>query len=1038
MKKLLIAFPILLLLLVVGLFALPSLVPSSVYKEKIETQLSQELSREVRVMGEVKLRAFPLIKADTGRVEIANLAGFEDNNFASMDGLSARVKLWPLFSRRVEIARFTLINPEINLEKRADGRSNWVFGDPQEAASASPEGPFQRDGRYAEIDPNIGQFTLENGVISYSDRAAGVSHKVSEANVDFALPSLAATLRIDGDFIYNGTPAVLNMELDSIRGFLDGKAAPLKAKLTTEFASIEADGQFLAGNDIAAAVTLDGDVSDLSALMALVPNDIEISSAVSRVQLAGQYRYENGVLSAKGADIAVQGAAIEAAFKGDAVLKETPSFTGRVEAKSEDVQALLRVLPKDILPADIQGLDILKAAEVSAQLGSKGEGFEASAIDAVVSGDGFTADYKGSADIAETIAASGAFTARADSVPNILRALDIDAPQAKALGSVTASGQVSLKDDIITLTAIDVSAKDGAAQGRYTGSATLADTVQFDGAFDAEVPSLAQFAQQSETTIPYSDSIGAITVSGTVSGQMSGDGQVINLKTVNAVLSGGQINGRYDGSAALEDGLGLSGTLNVDIPSLRALASTNGTQLPPSTQAGEIFGPFSISGQVSGTPETIKFTDAKIVLDKLSSTGVFAVDLTPAKPFANGELAMAGLDLRPYMAAYSAQNPTGEIQPWSQEPIDMSFLKSVDGDFKLTTPNIVLERLALDKSQATAKLRAGVLTADVPNLALYGGLGRMTAILNAAGSVPAVSLEAGLDDLNSNKFLAAVAGFTNATGEGGTVLKVSGQGRSQAEIMSSLMGSGDFKLINGQLSGVDLSELLTGLDQALTSRSLPSGIGAKYQTKFNDIIGLFTIEKGVMKIGKFSLSGLNVLAEGEGEIDLGAQNIDFSLRPRLTGKSASDLAAFGIPVRFTGGFGEVSAGLDTNLLGKIAAERAKAEAQNLVREKIGGQVGGAAGDLLGTVLGGTKPSSPVVPEGTLPTPKPADAGAVSDLLGGLLGQKRPAEKASGSDETDPGGAVPAAPKVEKTPTLEDALGGLFGSTKKKEEPKPDE
>jgi len=226
----------------------------------------------------------------------------------------------------------------------------------------------------------------------------------------------------------------------------------------------------------------------------------------------------------------------------------------------------------------------------------------------------------------------------------------------------------------------------------------------------------------------------------------------------------------------------------------------------------------------------------------------------------------------------------------------------------------------------------------------------MTATLNAAGSMPSVSLEAGLDDLNSNKFLAAIAGFTNATGEGGTVLKIAGQGRR------------------------------------------------------------------------------NVLAEGQGEIDLGAQNIDFSLRPRLTGEAASNIAAFGVPVRFKGGFGNVSAGLDTDMLSKIAAQRAKAEAQSLVKEKIGGQVGGAAGDLLGVVLGGETPAGGDVPDGSS-ADKPSETEVVTDLLGGLLG-KAPAEETPAGDAS---AASPETPKTEKAPSLEDALGGLFGKSKKEKE-----
>ena len=1028
MKKFLIALPILILLLAAGLFILPSLVPSSVYKEKIETQLSQELARDVRVMGDVKLRAFPVIKADTGRVEISNPDGFTQNNFAAMDGLSARVKLWPLFSKRVEIAKFTLINPEIYLEKRADGQANWVFGQPKENNSSEPKEAFKRDGRYANIDPNIGQFTLENGTVSYADRVSGESHKISGANVDFALPSLAAKLKIDGDFTYNDTPAALTLTLESIRTFLDGGAAPVSLNLKTDFADIQAEGEFLPGDDIAARVTLDGDVSDLSALIALIPKDIEIGSAVSSVKIAGDYTYENGVLSAKGANLSALGSALKASFKGDAVIKETPSFSGRVDAQSADVKALLRALPSNILPADIKGLELLNTASISANLGNKGEGFEASDIDTLISGDGFSASYKGAADIGEAIAAQGAFTVQADSVSNIVSALNLEAPQANAVGSVVANGTVSFANEILTLAETEIQAEGGAVQGKYSGSAVIGESVSFEGLFEGAVPSLSEFAALSGTEIPYSTSIGRVNISADVKGQASQSAQNIELSSVDAALSEGQINGRYQGGVTFKDGLTLGGALEVDIPSLREIAKANGTELPPNTQAGDIFGPLSITGQVSGTPETVRFEEAKLSLDRVSGLGVFAVDLTPAKPFVTGDLVMEGLDLRPYMAAYSAQNPTGEIQPWSQEPINAAFLKSIDGDFTLSTPNIILERLSVDESKASAKIRAGVLTADVPNLALYGGLGRMTATLNAAGSMPSVSLEAGLDDLNSNKFLAAIAGFTNATGEGGTVLKIAGQGRSQADIMASLNGSGDFKLVNGQVSGVDLGELLTGLDQALTSRSLPGGIGANYQTKFKDIIGLFTIENGVVKIGKFSLSGLNVLAEGQGEIDLGAQNIDFSLRPRLTGEAASNIAAFGVPVRFKGGFGNVSAGLDTDMLGKIAAQRAKAEAQSLVKEKIGGQVGGAAGDLLGVVLGGETPAGGDVPDGSS-ADKPSETEVVTDLLGGLLG-KTPAEKTPAGDA---GAASPETPKTEKAPSLEDALGGLFGKSKKEKE-----
>jgi len=298
----------------------------------------------------------------------------------------------------------------------------------------------------------------------------------------------------------------------------------------------------------------------------------------------------------------------------------------------------------------------------------------------------------------------------------------------------------------------------------------------------------------------------------------------------------------------------------------------------------------------------------------------------------------------------------------------------------------------------------------------------MVAEVNAASAVPSISLDMGLNSLGAQGFLGAVAGFTNATGTTGTSLKIQGQGRTQAQIMKSLTGGGDFKIIDGKISGVDLQTLMSGLDQAIMSRSLPGGIGASEVTAFKDIIGLFKIENGVASVEEFSLQGLGVMAEGGGSVDVGSQTIDFSLRPRLTGKSASDLAAFGIPIRVQGGFGDVKIGLDSDLVAKIAAERARVEAGALIEKEIGGALGG----LLGGVIGGQQPAQGNSTDGaeTPASEEPAAAQAPLQAPSQVPGESAP--EASPKEQVEE--------KAEEA--VKDLLGGLFGS-KKKEEPEPE-
>lgn len=1016
MKKFIIGLGILVVLLIIGLIALPSLIPSSVYKENIETQLSRELDRDVRVEGDIKLSVFPVIKANAGRVEIDNPDGFKANNFAEMDGMSARIKLFPLFSKRVEIASFTLKNPSINLEKLANGQTNWAFS--EETVPKADTGPFKRDGRYAEIDPNIGQFTLENGTITYIDRQGGTDVAIRDVNVDFSLPSLAEPVEIDGSLTYDGTPAKIDLTLNSIRAFLDGKEAPVTVSLTTDFADITAKGRFLAGEGITFNLDVNGDISSVSKLAALSPKDVPYADMMESAKLSGNYAYDGAVLKAKGADISAIGTDFTGAFKGDATLSETPIFNGQVNLEAKNVAALAKKLGQNI-----KGVSLLNTVKLSADLTGRDKGFSASNMNAAIKGDDLEGTFTGTGAYGDTLSANGDFSTAIDSVAKLVATLGMDVPQAAALQKLNASGKISMAGETIRLTNLTAKTEGGTVSGSYQGSASLGAVPAFDGSFDVAIGSLSDFAKITATDIPYAETIGKIAVNGTVSGQ----GENISLPTLTAALSGGKINGRYDGKATWNStgnrGASLDGMLNIDIPSLRDVAQSTGTELPPSTSSGDIFGRFSINGAVKGTPDNIQFSQAKLVFDKINGQGNFAVNMKPETPFVKGLMDLDGLDLSPYMVAYTAQNPTGKIQPWSTAQINTAPLRAVDGDFTLNTPNIKTDRMTMGQSTITAELRGGVMTANMPNIALYGGLGRMIAILDGSREQPRVSLDIGLSDVNSNSFLASVAGFTQAEGELGSSFKITGSGSTQAAIMKSLNGSGDFKLLNGQISGVDLSALLTGLDQALTNRNIPTGIGPSHITKFRDLAGLVKIENGVASINSFSLQGPGVLAEGTGKIDLGNQSIDFGLRPRLTGEAASNIAAFGIPIEVKGSFGAVKVGLDTDMLGQIAAERARAKAGSLIKDRIGG----TAGDIIGGIVNG---GSPDVSETTTPQ-KTEDV--VGDILGGLLGGNKAPSETEPTETKEPETQTPDPKKTDpKEPTVEDALLSIFGSKKKKD------
>ena len=1116
MKKLAIAAGVVVLLLLAVLFIAPSLVPSEVYKERLQAQLSAELGREVQMEGDVRLSTFPRITARTDGVSVANPDGFDTDAFIALDGLEARIRLLPLLGRRVEVSRFTLVRPVINLERRADGAENWALGGDDDTPDL---GPFKRDGRYTELDPSLSAFNIEDGTLRYSDAVAGTAVTVEDINAFLSMPGLDSTLVVDGSAAIDGERVQIDLSLGSPADFLNGLEAPVELELELDGVSAELNGVIPAGESAGFAGRVEAEVSKAAALRRYLPDlgdNARYLDALGTGTISGTVDLSQDRYTVRDADIALSGPAFEATFTGSARYADALSLDGRLVADASDIPALAALLPDPV-----EGLDLLRSGAVEADLRAldNGSGFEARNVSASVSGDGLSGTFTGFGSLADAPSATGAFTAAIDK-PGLLaqrfapefaqqaalagriaakgkldysasglRVTGLDATTESDLQSMRYVGDLTYDETLIlngrveadladasalnaglpepiaalgalgklklsagvtgpqtdlALSDIDAAMDGGAINGRYRGRALLSETPSLDGQFEADIPSLQALDAALPQALPYADAVGAVRATGRVVGAVDD----LRITGLDAAMTGGQLNGRYRGDVTVSgQSAALNGALDVSGPSLRALAARSGTALPPSTAAQPIFETFTLSGAVSGTTAALALDDATLTLDKLSGQGRFGINLAGAKPKLTGTLATPSLDLRPYMAAYSAQNPTGEIQPWSTQPIPAESLRNFDADVEFRTQAVKLTRMTLGKTELKATVRDGRLTADLPTVGLYGGAGRGSFVLDGSGTVPTVDITASLDRLDSQGFLGAVAGFARTTGTAGTQVALRGSGRSQADIMKSLSGTGDFKVQNGTVQGIDAGEFLTGLDTALRSRSLPGGIGAGKVTQFRDLVSAFSVQDGVAVLDRFSLEAAGVAADGEGRIDLGAQTIDFRFRPRAVGDNARGLAAFGVPLRFSGGFGSAKAGLDSEFLTRIAADRARVEAAGAVRRGIGG----TAGEIIGGIIGGGA-SSPETPPPTTPagapdatsTPAPSREEVGRRVLEGVLGGSRPKPATEPGPTPAPAPAPEPEPEPEPEPTrpaektsepetIEDAVLDIFGIRRPKKD-----
>ncbi|RKQ71586.1 AsmA-like protein [Litorimonas taeanensis] len=1028
MKKFIIGFAALVILIIGAIMFVPGLIPSDVYKSRIEEQLSTELGRDVTISGDVKLQTFPFIRAKTGGVTIQNPEGFSETPFLSVEKLEARIKLLPLLSKRVEISGFELVEPKIWLETNAQGQSNWVTASSETQSPKVEKESFKRTGGFNSLDPQIESFTLTDGQISYIDTQTNTSYALSDIDGSLTFPGLDKPFKFDIALDYQGERATIEADINSIRAFLDGRTAPVRADISTSFAEISIDGEFLASEDLDFTAKISSNISDVKAIQSLTPETLPYIELFETLTANGDFTLRNNVLSASNADIEVIGDGLNAQYKGTATLSDTPVLDGSIKVALNEFSKFTPYLPDNVPP-----LDILQSINGNAVLSGTNTGFIAKDINVAVKGNSFSADYTGEASMSGSdITASGQYQANTENIEQLINLAKIETPYAVLVGTLQSNGKVTYQNKVTTLSDLSVIAENGDLNGSYTGTVTLDKAPSLNGTYTLSIEDLSNVAKVLPEPIPYAEAIKTVTSEGSIITQ----GENYTLSNVMANLNNGLLNGNFNGNASYKpnskESLSLTGSLAADISDIRAIAALGDVNLLPDTEVGSIFDTLAVSGDMSGTLNAISFKNAVVEFDQIKGTGEFNVDLSSVKPFIDANLNLEGLDLRPYMASYSTQNPTGEILPWNEAPMNVAPFQSMDGDFVFTTPNVIMDRLRLGQTNIDATLKNGRIDANLPNLSLYGGSGDVVASFDTNEAVPKLEMTLNFNGLESNSFLNAVAGFDKASGGAKTDITLTSQGRSQAELMQGLNGQGLFALANGSIKGIDAAEFLTGLDQAFTTRSLPSGLGASKSTSFEDIQALFKIENGVVKINDFDFEALGVSASGGGTLDIGGQSMDFSFRPRLTGENASNLAAFGIPLRFTGDFGTAKASLDTDFLSKIVAEKAKAEAVSRLQNEVKGPVG----SILGGIIGGNSTSSTTTDEQTQGTSSSSSQSqtstkeeAITNALGGLFGSNKTTETSDNdetvSDKTEEEKNKEAAKKKQED-DLKKAFGSLFG------------
>jgi len=183
------------------------------YKPQIAQALSEQLGREVRLDGPIKLGvSLQGVELGVSQVSIGNPPWASRPVMAKIGRVALGVAVPPLLQKKIDVTGFTLADADVQIESNAQGQSNLDFqAAKKEGAPAAPAvkeaAPAAKGGAMPAF--HVRKVNVENSTFALRDKDGKVS-TVSVKELSFAPKGKGMELTLTG--AANGTPVTLDLK----------------------------------------------------------------------------------------------------------------------------------------------------------------------------------------------------------------------------------------------------------------------------------------------------------------------------------------------------------------------------------------------------------------------------------------------------------------------------------------------------------------------------------------------------------------------------------------------------------------------------------------------------------------------------------------------------------------------------------------------------------------------------------------------------------------------------------------------------------
>jgi AsmA protein len=205
-----------------ALGAIALLMPVETVRDATKAEIRNVTGLDLVLRGDVAVSLFP-----TGSVSFGNVTlGDDAKPVLAADRLTARLRFFPLFAGRIEIADVALLRPRINVTYDRDGHSNWAGLIDALARALGPK---------ANRPVNATSFTeirINEGTIALDDAARGISETFSNVELALAWPFISKSFAATGRVVWHDEPIDTSITLTDFAAALAGDRSGVKIRLT--------------------------------------------------------------------------------------------------------------------------------------------------------------------------------------------------------------------------------------------------------------------------------------------------------------------------------------------------------------------------------------------------------------------------------------------------------------------------------------------------------------------------------------------------------------------------------------------------------------------------------------------------------------------------------------------------------------------------------------------------------------------------------------------------------------------------------------